>query len=195
MSFSKKPLQHSQVNSVELGQFITINQEAFAELLTFIDFAEKFTLGFVEVNFLPDVDLLIAALQKNSECKDIQFFILNCSDANLRFLRDEIVQRLAEIEVESNKKLVLMIRGLENAIGVFAEYPPVLQDLNFVRDAYKSTVPHPILFILPDYAITRLAKFAPDFWAWRSGIFCLKTPTKTIENAINQIQNSEAVDR
>lgn len=197
MSSSKKPSQQpSQINlSAEIGQFISLNQEAFAELLTFIDFAEKFTLGLVEVNFPPDVDLLIAALQNNPDCENIQFFILKCVDANLRFLRDEIIKRLSEIELESNKKLVLIVRGLENAIGVFGEYPPVLQDLNFVRDAYKRTVPHPILFILPDYAITRLAKFAPDFWAWRSGIFRFKTPAITKENAINQVKNSEILDR
>jgi tetratricopeptide (TPR) repeat protein len=66
-------------------------------------------------------------------------------------------------------------------IGVFGDYPPVLQDLNFVRDAYKTSVPHPILFFLPDYAITRLAKFAPDFWAWRSAVFRFHTDRATLE--------------
>ncbi|MFM6813002.1 MAG: hypothetical protein ACKPJ4_13865, partial [Dolichospermum sp.] len=85
---------------------------------------------------------------------------------------------------------------LEKSIGVFGEYPPFLQDLNFVRDAYKKTVPYPILFILPDYAINRLAKFAPDFWAWRSGVFRFKTLEKTRENAIAQTLESHIkIDR
>ena len=185
--------------SAEVGQFIAANQQEFAELLTFVDFAEKFTLGFVEVNFPPDAELLIEALNTNPECWEIQFVTLNFSDPNLRFLRDEIIKNLPTIEREPDKqirqahckKLVLIVRGLEKSIGVFGEYPPVLQDLNFVRDAYRRTVPHPILFILPDYAITRLARFAPDFWAWKSGIFRFKTTQATKDYAIAQTANAE----
>ncbi|MGL5060794.1 MAG: tetratricopeptide repeat protein, partial [Microcoleus sp.] len=79
---------------------------------------------------------------------------------------------------------------LEKSIGKFGEYPPVLQDLNWVRDAYKKSVPHPILFVLPDYAITRLAKFAPDFWAWRSGVFLFKTTQDTRDNAVARTLDS-----
>ena len=28
---------------------------------------------------------------------------------------------------------------------------------------------------LPDYAVTAVARFAPDFWAWRSGVFEFET--------------------
>ncbi|MDM3861359.1 MAG: tetratricopeptide repeat protein [Aphanizomenon gracile PMC644.10] len=191
MNSSKKHWQNLQHDSnAELGQFVALNQDILAELLTFIDFSEKFTLGFIEINFPPDGDLLIEALITNSQCEEIQFVILKFADPNLRFLRDEIIKELPKIEREVNKKLVLIIQGLEKSIGVFGEYPPFLQDLNFVRDAYKKTVPYPILFVLPDYAINRLAKFAPDFWAWRSGVFRFKTLEKTRENAITQTLES-----
>ena len=197
MNSSKKHWQKLQHDfNAELGQFIALNQDILAELLTFIDFSEKFTLGFIEINFPPDGESLIEALKTNSQCEEIQFVILKFADPNLRFLRDEIVKKLPKIEKEANKKLVLIIQGLEKSIGVFGEYPPFLQDLNFVRDAYKKTVPYPILFILPDYAINRLAKFAPDFWAWRSGVFRFKTLEKTRENAIAQTLESHIeIDR
>jgi tetratricopeptide (TPR) repeat protein len=197
MNSSKKHWQKLQHDfNAELGQFITLNQDILAELLTFIDFSEKFTLGFIEINFPPNGELLIEALTTNSQCEEIQFVILKFADPNLRFLRDEIIKELPKIEREVNKKLVLIIQGLEKSIGVFGEYPPFLQDLNFVRDAYKKTVPYPILFILPDYAINRLAKFAPDFWAWRSGVFRFKTLEKTRENAITQtLQSHIEIDR
>jgi tetratricopeptide (TPR) repeat protein len=197
MNSSKKHWQKLQHDfNAELGQFVALNQDILAELLTFIDFSEKFTLGFIEINFPPDEDLLVEALKTNSQCEEIQFVILKFADPNLRFLRDAIIQELAEIEKEANKKLVLIIQGLEKSIGVFGEYPPFLQDLNFVRDAYKKTVPHPILFILPDYAINRLAKFAPDFWAWRSGVFRFKTLEKTRDNAIAQtLESNIEIDR
>ncbi|MFN6436383.1 MAG: tetratricopeptide repeat protein [Nostoc sp. DedSLP01] len=193
-SSKKRSNQHSQHNpSSEIGAFIALNQEVFAKLLTFIDFAEKFTIGFVEINFPPDAEILIDALKTNPECQNIQFVNLKFPDENLRFLRDEIVKILPNIEIEDNKKLVLLVEGLEKSIGVYGDYPPVLQDLNFVRDAYKRTVPHPILFILPDYALTRLAKFAPDFWAWQSGIFQFHTPQITKDNAIHEAQNTERI--
>ncbi|MEA5530559.1 tetratricopeptide repeat protein, partial [Dolichospermum sp. UHCC 0684] len=197
MNSSKKHWQKLQHDfNAELGQFVALNQDILAELLTFIDFSEKFTLGFIEINFPPDGELLVEALKTNSQCEEIQFVILKFADPNLRFLRDAIIQGLANIEKEANKKLVLIIQGLEKSIGVFGEYPPFLQDLNFVRDAYKKTVPYPILFILPDYAINRLAKFAPDFWAWRSGVFRFKTLEKTRENAITQtLESNIEIDR
>jgi tetratricopeptide (TPR) repeat protein len=197
MNSSKKHWQKLQHDfNAELGQFVALNQDILAELLTFIDFSEKFTLGFIEINFPPDGESLIEALKTNSQCEEIQFVILKFADPNLRFLRDAIIHELANIEKEANKKLVLIIQGLEKSIGVFGEYPPFLQDLNFVRDAYKKTVPHPILFILPDYAINRLAKFAPDFWAWRSGVFRFKTLEKTRDNAIAQtLESNIEIDR
>lgn len=197
MNFSDKHWQKLQPDfNFELGQFIALNEDIFAELLTFVDFSEKLTLGFIEINFPTDAELLINALKTDYKCQEVQFVTLNFPDPNLRFLRDAIIQELPKVEKEANKKLVLIIQGLEKSIGLSGEYPPVLQDLNFVRDAYKKTVPHPILFILPDYAINRLAKFAPDFWAWRSGVFRFKTLEKTRENAIAQTLQAEIkIDR
>nr|WP_322684416.1 tetratricopeptide repeat protein [Nostoc sp. DedQUE07]MDZ8130288.1 tetratricopeptide repeat protein [Nostoc sp. DedQUE07] len=193
MSSSNK-LSNQHNNSelkAEIGKFFAYNQDEFAELVTFVDFAEKFTLGFIEINFSPDIDLLIAGLEQNTQCEEIQFVVLDFPENNLRFLRDELVQQLAKITKETNKKLVLLIRNLEKSIGVFGDYPPVLQDLNFVRDSYRQTVPHPLLFILPDYAISRLAKFAPDFWAWKSGLFRFKTTESTRDRAIANTLNAD----
>jgi hypothetical protein len=107
----------------------------------------------------------------------MRFEVFNLSrQKDLRFLFDELRQQLSKIKLIEDQKLVVILRGLEAAIGTdeLGEYPPVLQDLNFVRDAYSTSVPYPILFVLPDYAITRIAKYAPDFWAWRSGVFTFK---------------------
>ena len=152
-------------------KFQAINRQDFAQLLTFIEFAADLTIGFVEVNYSQDRDSLIGSLQEHPNCLNIQFLICNFDDPKLRFLRDEIIAQLSKITIEPDKKLVIMIRGVENAIGSSGDYPPILQDLNYIRDAFTTSVPHPILFFLPDYGITRLAQFAPDFWSWRSGLF------------------------
>jgi len=184
VTLSKPPSELPKTSNLdaEARQFLALNRQVYRELLTFIDSAEDFTVGFVEVNFSPNVEMLIQALRAAPNCQDIQFAVMDFSQQpDLRFLRDEIVQRLATLERHPDQKLVLLVLGLKEAIGVNlqGDYPPVLQDLNVVRDAYKRTVPHPMLFFLPDYAITRLAKFAPDFWAWRSGVFLFQTPQVT----------------
>jgi tetratricopeptide (TPR) repeat protein len=179
----------------EAQQFLALNSSSLAELLTFIDFAENLAIAFVEVNFPPDANALIEALQNHPQCQDIQFVVFDFSQQpELRFLRDELIQRLATVPRDQNKKLVLVVRGLERAIGISGNDPPVLQDLNFIRDAYKTSVPHPMLFILPDYAVTRLAKFAPDFWAWRSGVFQFQTTPKTRDDALKFLE-PKMVDR
>ncbi|WP_206756285.1 tetratricopeptide repeat protein [Trichocoleus sp. FACHB-90] len=161
--------------------------------MTFLDFAEGFTIGFIEINFYKDLDTLIEALKKHPKCKDIQFELLNFNNPELRFLRDAIIQKLPDINIDPDKKLVLILQGLEKSIGMFGEYPPVLQDLNFVRDSFTKSVPHPILFCLPDYAITRLAKFAPDFWAWKSGVFHFNTVQSTKDDALAKTLQSEKI--
>ena len=164
----------STIADAEPNPFLALNQSVLAELVTFVDFAEGLTIAFVEVNFAADGDALVEALRQHPDCQDIRFEVLNFSQQpDLRFLRDEMVQRLNRSEPGDDRKRVVILRGLEAAIGTdgVGAYPPVLRDLNFVRDAYRDSVPYPLLFVLPSIAITRIAKFAPDFWAWRSGVF------------------------
>lgn len=108
----------------------------------------------------------------------------------MRFLKDAILQELPHHHFDPNQKLVLFIQGLEKSIGLDkdAPYPPVLQDLNFVRDAYSQQLPHTLLFVLPDYGLTRLARFAPDFWSWRSGVFRFKASPLIRRNAFDELQ-------
>jgi len=180
--------------NVEPISFLTLNQEALELLVTFVDFAaERLTIGFVEVNFAQDRDILINALKQHPRCQDVQFEVLHFPDPNLRFLRDAILEKLPQIHRASDKKLVLIITGLEQAIGMLGDYPPMLQDLNYIRDAFATSVPHPLLFCLPDYALTRLAKFAPDFWAWRSGVFKFKTTAAAQTHALSQTLESDRI--
>jgi tetratricopeptide (TPR) repeat protein len=170
---------------------IAQNQEEFAELLTFLDFAEGLTIGFVEVNQAADQSVLVEALRAAVVDKGIHIEVFNFSqEPELRFLREALLERLER--VRTDQKLVLWVQGLEVAIGTDAvgAYPPLLQDLNFVRDAYRQSVPYPTLIVLPDYSITRVSQYAPDFWAWRSGVFCFKTSAHHLQQlrttALNQ---------
>jgi tetratricopeptide (TPR) repeat protein len=147
-----------------------------------LDLSEGFTIAFVECNFWQDGVALVAALseqiENDPEWEDLQILDWEFTEEKLRLLQ-EMHGRLEDLPNRKGKKLVLVLRGLENAIGVVGDYPQFLADINFVRDGYIKMVPHPMVFVLPDYAITRFAKYAPDFWAWKSGAFKFKTAQET----------------
>ncbi|MEH2171052.1 MAG: hypothetical protein V7K41_31240 [Nostoc sp.] len=44
---------------------------------------------------------------------------------------------------------------------------------------------------MPNYAISRLAKFAPDFWAWKSGLFRFKITELARDRAIASTLNAD----
>lgn len=64
----------------------------------------------------------------------------------------------------------LFVLGFERSIPAEADFPPALVQLNMARELYRN-LPCPLVIVLPDYALTQLTRQAPDFWAWRSGVF------------------------
>jgi len=175
-----------------LDPFLALNQGAFEQLVTFVDFAgERFTLGFISVNFAKDRDHLIHVLQQHPQCQEIQFDVVHLPNPELRFLRDALLEELPRRPLQLGRKRIVVLTGLEYAIGMVGNYPMVLQDLNYVRDAFTTSVPHPLLIYLPDSALTRLARYAPDFWAWRRGVFEFKSLEATIQTAYEAIFESD----
>ncbi len=179
--------QSSLQQSPRTQAFLQANDENLQELATFVDFAgEKFTPCFVSVNFQDDRAVIIEALRHHPNCGDVQFVVVEVSDPNLRFLRDDLVKRLPTIEREPGKKLVLLLTGLEASIGMVGDYPPMLVDLNYVRDGFKTAVPHPMVIFLPDESLRRLAEFAPDFWAWRMAVVRFESVPDAVKSRMYQ---------
>ncbi|MEM8503706.1 MAG: tetratricopeptide repeat protein [Cyanobacteria bacterium P01_D01_bin.1] len=177
--------------STKANALVQANKEAFQQLVTFVDFApEKLTIGLVSVNFPDDREIIIKELKQHPDCQDIQFVQYELNDKNLRFLQDELMQRLPSVEREPNKKLVLLLTGLEASIrmvGDLGDYPPVLVDLNYVRDGFVTNVPYPTVFFLPDKSLSRLAEFAPDFWAWRRMVIRFESVPDVVKSTMQQI--------
>ncbi|MFM2061999.1 MAG: hypothetical protein RLZZ507_1669 [Cyanobacteriota bacterium] len=111
--------------NLELGQFIALNKDIFAKLLRFIDFSEKFTLGFIEINFTPDSKLLLEALKTNPKCEEIQFVIFKC-----------LLGLLAEAQEDYQEARV----NLQKALDIYVEY----------KDEYWVNITREILEKLPD---------------------------------------------
>ncbi|MGB5592985.1 MAG: O-linked N-acetylglucosamine transferase, SPINDLY family protein, partial [Crocosphaera sp.] len=121
-----------ETNSFSLSNhrlFLTRNQNKLSELLTFIDFSEGLTIGFIEVNRKEETNWIIESLMNHSQCQNIQFIVLDIDGSQVRFLLDEILNYLSKNPPIQDKKQVLIIKGLENSIGL-NDYPPILQNLN-----------------------------------------------------------------
>jgi tetratricopeptide (TPR) repeat protein len=171
------------------AEFLGFNLEAINELATFAEISEGFTLAFAEVNFALDIQVLLKALKNHRRCQDIQFVVIEITDSELEFVLTELKERLQQTTIEPNKKIVIVVLGLERAIG-FVETektPEVLENLNFARNVFTVQLPYPVIFILPDYALTRLARGARDFWAWASAVIAFRSGRQTIEQAHQQV--------
>ncbi|WP_190303634.1 tetratricopeptide repeat protein [Pseudanabaena sp. UWO311] len=176
-----------QPDPSEIAALLEHNQEVFQFLLAFIQMSRGLKIGFIEVNFPPDIDKVITAIAEHPKCASIQFAVLRFDDRDMRFLLEGIKAELLKISIEPDKKLVLILQGLEKAIAYSGDNPPILTNLNYARDSFPIAVPHPLLFALPDYAVTRFAKFAPDFWAWTSSTFKFQTLPETRERLTAEV--------
>ncbi|MEM9815341.1 MAG: tetratricopeptide repeat protein [Cyanobacteria bacterium P01_D01_bin.6] len=190
MNSSDRPWPTSKLDS-ESPEFLGLNLEAVQSLANFIDLSEDFRLAFAEVNFVPDVDLLIAALQQRPECQQVQFLVFDFSQTKLTSLLAELMLRLESVEYGANKKPAIILRGLETSIGGLGKESPFLQDLNFVRDALARRVSHPMVMILPKYALKRLARTAKDFWSWASIVLAFRSARERIETVQSQVMRSD----
>ena len=182
---SKEPLTPS-INSIEAA-FLLRNAEALQKLAIFADLSEGFTVGFVEVNLERDHNVAIQSLQSRTDNPEIQWISLHFDDPHLRYLIAAISDDLQQVELIPGKKVVLLINGLEKTIGGYGDYPPLLSNLNIARDTYSHKLPYPILFLLPSYAMTRFARFAPDFWAWKAIEVRLQSDLPTPDRSVAEI--------
>lgn len=73
-------------------------------------------------------------------------------------------------QLGSRLPAALFVVELENSLP--SDGPrPALRLLNVAREKWQQSFAYPIVFWLPDYAVTLLATEAKDFWAWRSHQF------------------------
>jgi tetratricopeptide (TPR) repeat protein len=186
LSLKRSTISNLATDRSEVDSFITLNQEEFQFLLAFVGMSKEFKFAFAEINFPPDNDNLITALAEQPTCQNVQFAVINVDDPELHFLLSELTLALAKITQEPAKKLILIVRGLEKSIGTTGDYPNMLANINYARDSFTTAIPHPIVFLLPDYAVTRFALFAPDFWAWTAATFKFKTTQAVLDRAVQQ---------
>jgi len=151
-----------------------------------LDYAEGFWLGFVKCNTRAQKRKAIAACQELLRplgIRVIEIELTAPTDDLLPILRERLTRETSGSEgreASSNvangstgnqQKIAFFVSGLEHSISSADAYPPILSSLNLKRELFRQQVPHPLALWLPDYALTALARKAPDFWAWRSGLY------------------------
>ena len=139
-------------------------QAVLARLERLIRRADAFVLGFVKCNHpLQQKELRREFLIRLGDKSVLEVEL----DKPLVSLLDELTARWDS----GNPPDVVCVYGLEKSINKLQEASPVLGRLNNDRDLLRRAVPMPLLIWLPDFALDLVARGAPDFWAWRSGVY------------------------
>ena len=133
-------------------------------LARMINRADDFVLGFVKCNHPSQQKELRGEFLTRLSGKCVLEVEL---DKPLVSLLDELTARWDP----NSPPDVVCVYGLEKSINELQEATPVLGRLNNDRDLLRRAVPVPLLIWLPDFALDFIARGAPDFWAWRSGVY------------------------
>ncbi|MDP2935148.1 MAG: tetratricopeptide repeat protein, partial [Dehalococcoidia bacterium] len=155
------------------------NQEELLGLIRLIEYSQGFTLAFARCNQVPLRQETAARLREALASMDIGVVEVGLSGPVLN-LREVIVEQLSASP--SRERLAVMVVGLEHSIPSDEVAPPVLGVMNMGRELYRRDIPYPLVLWLPEYAVSAVARVAPDFWHWRSGVFQFNTPANVLES-------------
>lgn len=168
-------------------------EETLTALARMLDFAApgRFVLAFAKCNLPVQRNALVEQLKVLLEPLGVSLLKIELKEAVeqlLPVLRERLAgsylapSSAAESAIEREpeaahtlrergNKPALFVYGLEHSIPSGDPNPAILAHLNLLRELFRRDLPCPLVIWLPDYALTLLARGAPDFWAWRSGVY------------------------
>jgi tetratricopeptide (TPR) repeat protein len=85
---------------------------------------------------------------------------------------------------EAGPRLAIFVYGLKNSISSSAPYHPLLAVINYKRENFREQIPGPLVLWVPEYVLQASIEGAPDFWAWRSGVFEFAAPQLELEKSL-----------
>ncbi len=168
------------------------NQDILLQMASLIRLAEGFRLGFVKCNQPIQSRQMAAKLREilTGEAKIITLVLMGPVSS----LRRAILQALEADKADYAGKRAVMVLGFEHSVPSEG-LAPALDELNQSRENFPKSFSCPVLIWLPDYALTRLAREAPDFWGWRSGVFELSPEKKLMASVEKTIIQDTQADR
>ncbi len=151
--------------------------EEFYALLRLIKYSRGFSIGYAVCNGVPLRQELVAELKPLLDKAEINLLEVNLSE-RVENLRKEIT---AQLDIPD--KAVIFVYGFEKSLDLEAKPGKALSTLNMERELFSKEFPCPVILWLPSFALERIQKFAPDFFAWRSGAYEFKEEDKKVQQA------------
>jgi len=170
--------------------------EALNGLLKSLRWERDHAIHFAVVNALPTRNKIVdgmkqALAEDNIRVVDIE---LNKSVYNpLDAIREQAppiclrsddglqVQALSGNSADDAERAVMFIFGLEDTFDSPEHRDATLLAMNIQREKYRGIFRCAMVFWLRRYAVEIIANDAPDFWAWRSGVYNLDTERQELE--------------
>ena len=174
-----------------MKRYLPQNQDVLLQIASLIRLAEGFRLGFVKCN------QPVQCRQMTARLKEMLVGEANIITVELKepvsSLRRAVLQALESDKADYAGKRTIMVFGFEHSVP--SDGPaPALDELNQSRDNFPKSFSGPVLIWLPDYALTRLAREAPDFWGWRSGVFELAPELRLMASLVKVVMQDADTD-
>ncbi len=157
-------------------------------LIRAVKFSQKHFLYFVCCNQVPKQNSLIAEIKKNLKGKPIKVIKFK---KPITDLLGELQRRTIGADCEA-----VFVQGLERSIssdGKGAENA-LIYNLNISRDSFKKYLSCPLFLVIPEYALVKIIRHAPDFFSVRSGTFYFSNPPEKVTEQIFQSVSSSLVE-
>ena len=163
------------------------DEQEYANLIKSIRLANRYFLHFVCCNHIAKQDDLIKKVKKSFPSKTIK---------HIHF-RNPISNLLSSLEKEplEGDFSALFVTGLQNSVSSSEEDEnSLIKNLNITRDSFRKLINFPIYLWIPEYAITKIAREAPDFFSVRSGIYYFSSSSEELLPKIERYVSRNLLD-
>jgi tetratricopeptide (TPR) repeat protein len=164
------------------------DEKEFRRLIRAVRFAQKHFLYFVCCNQVPKQNELIVETEKSLKGKPIKVIKFKKSISDL-------LGELQKKTIGGNCEAVF-VQGLEYSISSDAKGAEnaLIHNLNISRDSFKKYLSCPLFLWLPEYALVKITRHAPDFFSIRSGTFYFSNPPEKVTEQIFQSISSNYLE-
>ena len=179
----------------EFLQGRTDEHESLLALERMLTRAAGFALAFARVNMPAQRTRLVQEIRRRIEPQGVMIIEVDFQ-APVQDLLVELGHRLDAIYRSASKKqqrelavaeggprFAVFVYGLEHSMPSSDYYHPALAVINYKRENFREQISAPLVLWLPEFALRAVAEGAPDFWAWRSGVFEFTAPPGETERA------------
>jgi tetratricopeptide (TPR) repeat protein len=164
------------------------DERELRRLIRAVQFSKKHYLYFACCNQAPKQNELIADVKKNLKGKPMKV---------VRF-KKPITDLLTELqkEVIGENCEAVFVQGLEYSIASDGkgDENALIHNLNISRDAFKRYLSCPLFLWLPEYALVKITRYAPDFFSVRSGTFYFSNPPERVTERILRSVSSSWIE-